>query len=134
MILTLITVGKYLESRAKGKTSQAITKLINLAPKTAVRLTDGVEQEIPLEMVQAGDILAVKPGQSIPLTAGWPKGFPPWMNQRLPGKYSCGEAARRPGHRRFYQPVRLFKNRSYKSGRRYHPCSDYPFSGGGQFL
>lgn len=66
MILTLITVGKYLESRAKGKTSQAITKLINLAPKTAVRLTDGVEQEIPLEMVQAGDILAVKPGQSIP--------------------------------------------------------------------
>ena len=66
MILTLITVGKYLESRAKGKTSQAITKLINLAPKTAVRLTDGVDQEIPLEMVQAGDILAVKPGQSIP--------------------------------------------------------------------
>lgn len=66
MILTLITVGKYLESRAKGKTSQAITKLIYLAPKTAVRLTDGVEQEIPLEMVQAGDILAVKPGQSIP--------------------------------------------------------------------
>lgn len=66
MILTLITVGKYLESRAKGKTSQAFTKLINLAPKTAVRLTDGVEQEIPLEMVQAGDILAVKPGQSIP--------------------------------------------------------------------
>lgn len=66
MILTLITVGKYLESRAKGKTSQAITKLINLAPKTAVRLTDGVEQEIPLEMVKAGDILAVKPGQSIP--------------------------------------------------------------------
>ena len=40
MILTLITVGKYLESRAKGKTSQAITKLINLAPKTAVRLTE----------------------------------------------------------------------------------------------
>ena len=66
MILTLITVGKYLESRAKGKTSQAITKLIYLAPKTAVRLTDGVEQEIPREMVQAGDILAVKPGQSIP--------------------------------------------------------------------
>ncbi len=66
MILTLITVGKYLESRAKGKTSQAITKLMNLAPKSAVRLTDGVEQEIPLEMVRVGDILVVKPGQSIP--------------------------------------------------------------------
>ncbi len=67
MILTLITVGKYLESRAKGRTSQAITKLVNLAPKTAVRLTEnGAEEEIPLENVQAGDILAVKPGQSIP--------------------------------------------------------------------
>ena len=66
MILTLITVGKYLESRAKGRTSQAITKLVNLAPKTALRLVDGVEEEIPLENVQVGDILAVKPGQSIP--------------------------------------------------------------------
>ena len=86
MILTLITVGKYLESRAKGKTSQAITKLINLAPKTAVRLTEAWNRKSRWKWYRAGDILAVKRGSPSPLTAGWPKGFPLWMNQRLPGK------------------------------------------------
>lgn len=67
MILTLITVGKYLEERSRGKTSEAITKLMNLSPKTAVLLTeDGQEQEIPTEMLQKGDIFLVKPGSLIP--------------------------------------------------------------------
>jgi len=66
-ILTLITVGKYLESRSKGKTSEAITKLMNLAPKVAVVLNEkGEEEEIPAEALQKGDIFLVKPGSAIP--------------------------------------------------------------------
>ena len=67
MILALITLGKFLESRSKGKTSEAITKLMDLAPKTATVERDGQEMEIPVEQVQAGDILVVRPGQSLPV-------------------------------------------------------------------
>lgn len=67
MILTLITVGKYMETRSKGKTSEAITKLLDLAPKKATVLQNGVEREIPIEQVQKGDIIVVRPGQSIPV-------------------------------------------------------------------
>lgn len=68
MILTLITVGKYLESRSKGKTSEVITKLMDLSPKTAIRLTaDGREEEIPTEALRAGDVFLVKPGSLIPV-------------------------------------------------------------------
>lgn len=67
MILALITLGKYLEARSKGKTSEAITKLVDLAPKTAVVERDGVESAIPVEEVVLGDIIVVRPGQSIPV-------------------------------------------------------------------
>lgn len=65
-ILTLITVGKYLESRSKGKTSEAITKLMNLAPKVAILVTeDGQEKEVPTESLQKGDVFLVKPGSLV---------------------------------------------------------------------
>ena len=67
MILTLITLGKYLETRSKGKTSEAITKLMNLAPKTALVEKDGEEIEVLAEQVIKGDIVIVKPGSSIPV-------------------------------------------------------------------
>ncbi len=67
MILTLITLGKYLETRSKGKTSEAISKLVDLAPKTANVLRDGTEVTLPVEQVQVGDLLVVRPGQSIPV-------------------------------------------------------------------
>jgi len=67
MILTLITLGKFLETRSKGKTSQAITRLMDLAPKTANVLRGGVEVEIPVEDVRVGDRVVVRPGQSIPV-------------------------------------------------------------------
>ena len=67
MILTLITLGKYLETRSKGKTGQAIARLIDLAPKTATVLRDGKEVEVPVEQVQLGDMLLVRPGGSIPV-------------------------------------------------------------------
>lgn len=75
MILTLITVGKYMESRAKGKTSEAIAKLMDLAPKTAVVERDGKEMEIPIEQVVAGDVIVVRPGQSIPVDGEIIEGF-----------------------------------------------------------
>lgn len=67
MILALITLGKFLESRAKGKTSQAIEKLIDLSPKTAVVIRDGKEVTVGVDDVQIGEIVAVKAGQSVPL-------------------------------------------------------------------
>ena len=66
-IVTLITVGKYLEARSKGRTSDAISKLMNLAPKTAVVLREGEEVSIPLDQVQVGDTVVVRPGQSVPV-------------------------------------------------------------------
>ena len=67
MILTLITVGKYFEARAKGRTTDALSKLIDLAPKTAKVLRDGVETELPIEQVQVGDMLVVRAGETVPL-------------------------------------------------------------------
>ena len=65
MILTLITVGKMLEARSKGKTTNALKSLMKLAPKTAIILVDGVETEVPIENVQKGDIYIVRPGEQI---------------------------------------------------------------------
>ncbi len=67
MILTLITVGKFLETRSKGKTSDAIRRLMDLAPKTAIIERNGVEEQIPVELVETGDILIIKPGDSLPV-------------------------------------------------------------------
>lgn len=67
MILTLVTVGKYMESRSKSRTSDAITKLMDLAPRTALVLRDGEEREIPVEEVRLGETVIVKPGQKIPV-------------------------------------------------------------------
>lgn len=67
MILTLVTVGKYLEAKSKSKTSDALGKLVDLAPKTAVVIRQGSEQTIPAEQVAAGDIVVIRPGESIPV-------------------------------------------------------------------
>ena len=67
MILTLITVGKMLEARSKGKTTDALKSLMKLAPKTAVVVRDGVEMEVPIEQVLQGDVFVVRPGENIPV-------------------------------------------------------------------
>lgn len=66
MILALITLGKFLETRSKGKTSEAVKKLIDLAPKKAFVIKNGVETEIPAEEIAVGDLIVVKPGAGIP--------------------------------------------------------------------
>ena len=67
MILTLITVGKLLEARSKGKPTDALRSLMQLRPKTALLLRDGAETEVPVEQVKPGDRFAVRPGESIPV-------------------------------------------------------------------
>ncbi|MBQ8616163.1 MAG: heavy metal translocating P-type ATPase [Clostridia bacterium] len=67
MILTLITVGKMLEARSKGKTTDALKSLMKLAPKTATLLVDGAEQTVAIDKVQVGDIFVVRPGENIPV-------------------------------------------------------------------
>ena len=67
MILTLITVGKMLEARSKGKTTDALKSLMKLAPKTAVLERDGKEVTVPIEQVQKGDVFLVRPGENIPV-------------------------------------------------------------------
>ncbi len=76
MILTLITLGKYFEARSKGRTTDAITALMDLAPKTATLVAeDGSEQEVPIERVQPGDVLAVRAGQGVPVDGVIVEGF-----------------------------------------------------------
>jgi len=67
VIITLIRLGKFLETRAKGRTGQAIRKLLNLKPKHALLIKNGIEQEVPVDDVQLGDEIIVKPGVSIPV-------------------------------------------------------------------
>lgn len=67
VVVTLVMLGKYFESKSKGKTSEAIRKLMELAPDTAVRLVNGREEEVRVEEIRKGDILLVRPGSKIPL-------------------------------------------------------------------
>lgn len=67
VIITLILLGKYLEALAKGKTSEAIKKLMGLAPKTALVVRDGKEQEVPVAELEVGDLIIVRPGEKIPV-------------------------------------------------------------------
>ena len=74
-ILALITLGKYFEARSKGKTSAAIAKLLELAPKTATRLEGGREVEVPIEQIAVGDVIVVRQGQRIPVDGVITEGY-----------------------------------------------------------
>ena len=67
MILTLITVGKMLEARSKGRTTDALKGLMKLAPQTATLLVDGAERAVPVAQVKRGDVFIVRPGESVPV-------------------------------------------------------------------
>lgn len=75
MILTLVTVGKYLEAKSKLKTSDALGKLVDLAPKTAVVLREGKEQVVPVEQVEVGEIIVIRPGEGIPVDGMVTEGY-----------------------------------------------------------
>lgn len=86
MILSLVTIGKYLEARSKGKTTEAVRKLIDLAPKTATVLLDGVEVIIPAEQVAVGDLIVVRPGAGIPVDGTITEGSAPIDMSALTGE------------------------------------------------
>jgi len=67
LVITFIVLGKYLENKTKGKTSSIIRKMLELQPKTATIIQDGIEREIPIEQIKLGDVVIVKPGQKIPI-------------------------------------------------------------------
>ncbi len=97
MILTLITLGKFLETRSKGKTGQAIARLMDLAPKTATVLRSGAEVELPVEDVIVGDLILVRPGKSIPVDGEVIEGFSTVDESALTGESLPVEKA--PGDR-----------------------------------
>ena len=86
MILAFINVGKYLEARSKGKTSEAIRKLMDMAPKTAVVERDGRQIEIPAEEAVEGDIFVVKPGAVFLQTVLSSREAPVWMRPPSQGR------------------------------------------------
>ncbi|WP_167816298.1 heavy metal translocating P-type ATPase [Methanocorpusculum sp. GPch4] len=85
-ILSLVTIGKYLEARSKGKTTEAVRKLIDLAPKTATVLRSGVEVVIPAEQVEVGDLIVVRPGAGIPVDGTITEGSAPIDMSALTGE------------------------------------------------
>ncbi|MBR6708168.1 MAG: heavy metal translocating P-type ATPase [Clostridia bacterium] len=97
MILTLITVGKMLEARAKGKTTDALRTLMKLAPQTAVLERDGVEVEVPITEVKQGDIFVIRPGESIPVDGTVLSGTSAVNESALTGESTPVDKA--PGHR-----------------------------------
>jgi P-type Cu+ transporter len=116
-ILTLITLGKYLEARSKGKTSEAITKLVQLAPKTATVERDGEETEIPVEQVKVGDIVVVRPGQRIPVDGVVTEGISSVDQSTVTGESI--PAAKKPGDQVIAATVNgtgFFKFRAEKVG------------------
>lgn len=86
MILSLVTIGKFLEARSKGKTTEAVRKLIDLAPKTATVLRSGVEVVIPAEQVAVGDLIVVRPGAGIPVDGTITEGSAPIDMSALTGE------------------------------------------------
>ena len=86
MILTLITVGKMLEARSKGKTTDALRSLMQMAPKTATLLRNGAEVVVPVEQVQKGDVFIVRPGESIPVDGVVLEGDAPVNEAALTGE------------------------------------------------
>ena len=111
MILTLVTFGKYLEAKSKGKTSEAIARLVNLAPKTATVLRDGKEVTIPASELRVGDVAAVRPGELVPADGVVLEGSG-WLDEsaltgeslpveKKPGDLVTGATANQNGYFRF---------------------------------
>ena len=127
MILTLITVGKMLEARSKGKTTDALKGLMRLAPKTAVVIRGGAETEVPVEQVRAGDVFVVRPGEHVPVDGVVLEGSSAVDESALTGEsIPVDKTAGDPVSCRHRQPVGIPAVPGHPGGRRYDPVPDHP--------
>jgi Cu+-exporting ATPase len=125
VIVALVFVGQVLELRARERTGDAIRALLDLAPKTARRITpDGEEYDAPLENIIEGDALRVRPGESIPVDAVVREGAPRWMKACSPASRCRCKGRRRPGDRRHAQQERLAGHEGRQGGRGHHARAD----------
>ncbi len=127
MILALITVGKMLEAKSKGKTTDALKSLMKLSPKTAVILKDGEEQEIPIEQVKVGDQFVVRPGEKIPvdgviISGNTAVNASALTGESIPVDKTEGDAVSAAT----VNQTGFIRCEANKSRRRYDPFPDYP--------
>ena len=127
MILTLITVGKMLEARSKGRTTDALKGLMKLAPKTAVVVRDGQETEVDISDVAKGDIFVVRPGENIPVDGVVTEGSSAVNESALTGESIPVDKG--PGDTvsaAHTESVGIFKMPGHQGGGGYHLIPDYP--------
>ena len=123
VVVTLVMLGKYLEKRSKGKTSEAIKKLMELAPDTAILLVDGEEREVPSETLRIGDIVRVKAGMKVPVDGIIASGSSSVDESMLTGEPYESSYQSNPHHSRNKISCYLicyFRNRSFFSLRFFH--------------
>jgi Cu2+-exporting ATPase len=128
MILALITVGKMLEAKSKGRTTDALKSLINLAPKTAVVVKNGDETEIPVEQVRGGDVFVVRPGESIPVDGVVLEGRAP--STKPPSQERAFPADKAPGDQVSAATINqsgFLRCRADPRGAGYHALPDNPY-------
>lgn len=133
MILTLITVGKYLETKSKGRTSEAITKLMNLAPKTVTVVRDGAESVVDASEVQVGDIFLIKPGEAVAVDGTIVEGRSSFDESAITGESI--PVLKQEGDKVVSASINkagLIRARSIQSRRRYDDRPDHK-TGGGSF-
>ena len=121
MILTLITVGKMLEARSKGRTTDALKGLMKLAPQTATLLVDGQERTVPIGDVKQGDLFVVRPGENIPVDGVVLEGHSAVNESALTGEsipVDKAEGGRRVGCHG--ESVRIFTLSGHPRGRGHH--------------
>ena len=127
MILTLITVGKTLEARSKGRTTDALKGLMKLAPKTATILREGEEREVSVDQVQIGDLFVVRPGENIPVDGIVLEGTSAVNESALTGESIPVDKEREtPSRRPPANQSGFIPLPGYPGGRRYHPLPDHP--------
>ena len=126
MILTLITVGKMLEARSKGKTTDALKSLMKLAPKTANVIRNGVEENIPTSQVKKDDVFVVRPGENIPVDGVIIEGHSAINESALTGEsIPVDKETWRYGVSSYHKSVRIFEMSGNKSRRGYNTFPDY---------
>ena len=135
VVVTLVVLGRYLEARAKGKTSAAIRALVGLSPKTARVVRDGAEVDVALDAVVPGDLVRVRPGERIPVDGVVVEGRSTVDESMLTGEpLPVGQGARRPGDRGHAQPDRRLHLPRRAGRARHRARPDHPAGGDGSGL